>query len=73
MLDNLQHMNKIITVELNDKQQKMFDEWKSHIKSLYGEYGLLTWKITPNGIGEEIVVYSHRANVELDLTDIDSW
>ena len=51
----------------------MFDEWKSHIKSLYGEYGLLTWKITPNGIGEEIVVYSHRANVELDLTDIDSW
>mgnify|MGYP003345327048 FL=1 len=73
MLDNLQHMNKIITVELNDKQQKMFDEWKSHLKSLYGEYGLLTWKITPNGIGEEIVVYSHRANVELDLTDIDSW
>ena len=73
MLDNLQHMNKIITVELNDKQQKMFDEWKSHLKSLYGEYGLLTWKITPNGIGEEIVVYSHRANVELDLTDVDSW
>ena len=73
MLDNSQQMNKIITVELNDKQQKMFDEWKSHLKSLYGEYGLLTWKITHNGIGEEIVVYSHRANVELDLTDIDSW
>ena len=73
MLDNSQHMNKIITVELNDKQEKMFDEWKSHLKSLYGEYGLLTWKITPNGIGEEIVVYSHRANVELDLTDVDSW
>jgi len=50
-------MKKIITVELNDKQQKMFDEWKSHLKSLYGEYGLLTWKITPNGIGEEIVGY----------------
>ena len=73
MLDNSQHMNKIITVELNDKQEKMFDEWKSHLKSLYGEYGLLTWKITPNGIGEKIVVYSHRANVELDLTDVDSW
>ena len=73
MLDNSQQMNKIITVELNDKQQKMFDEWKSHLKSLYGEYGLLTWKITPNGIGEEIVVYSHRANIELDLTDVDSW
>ena len=73
MLDNSLNMKKIITVELNDKQQKMFDDWKSHIKVLYGEYGLLTWKITPNGIGEEIVVYSHRANVELDLTDIDSW
>ena len=73
MLDNSQHMKTTITIELNDKQQQMFDEWKSHIKSLYGEYGLLTWKITPNGIGEKIVVYSHRANVELDLTDVDSW
>lgn len=66
-------MKKIITIELNDKQQIMFDEWKSHIKALYGEYGLFTWKITPNGIGAGIVVYSHMAKVELDLTDIDSW
>ena len=73
MLDNSQHMKTTITIELNDKQQQMFDEWKSHIKALYGEYGLLTWKITPNGIGEDISVYSHRANVELDLTDTDSW
>ena len=73
MLDNSLNMKKIITIELNDKQQIMFDEWKSHIKSLYGEYGLFTWKITPNGIGEEIIVYSHKAKVELDLTDIDSW
>ncbi len=66
-------MKKIITIELNDKQQIMFDEWKSHIKALYGEYGLFTWKVTPNGIGDEIVVYSHSAKIELDLTDIDSW
>ena len=66
-------MNKQIDVELNDKQQKKFDKWKSHIKALYGEYGLFTWKITPTGIGEEITVYSHNAKVELDLTDMSSW
>lgn len=66
-------MNKQIEVTLTDKQQKKFDKWKSHIKALYGEYGIFTWKITPNGIGEEIIVYSHLAKVELDLTDIDSW
>lgn len=66
-------MKKIITIELNDKQQIMFDEWKSHIKALYGEYGLFTWKITPTGIGSGIVVYSHNTKTELDLTDIDSW
>jgi hypothetical protein len=66
-------MNKQIEVTLTDKQQKKFDKWKSHIKFLYGEYGLFTWKITPNGIGEEIIVYSHNARVEIDLTDMDSW
>lgn len=66
-------MNKQITVTLTDKQQKKFDRWKAHIKALYGEYGLFTWKITGNGIGEEIIVYSHNARVELDLTDVGSW
>jgi hypothetical protein len=65
--------NKVICVELNDKQQKQYDEWCEHIKSLYGEYGMMTWKITPTGIGEGISVYSKRANVELDLTDVESW
>jgi hypothetical protein len=64
---------KVITVELNEKQQKRFDKWCSHIKSLYGEIGLLTWSITPNGIGEGIEVYSHTARVKIDLTDVDSW
>jgi hypothetical protein len=66
-------MNKQIEVTLTDKQQKKFDRWKSHIKFLYGEYGLFTWKITGNGIGEELLVYSHLARVELDLTDPGSW
>lgn len=61
------------TVTLTDKQQEMFDEWKSHLKALYGECGLLTWKVTPTGIGNEISVYSHNAKIELDLTDVDSW
>jgi hypothetical protein len=51
----------------------MYDEWKGHIKALYGEYGTFTWKITPTGIGNGIEVYSHKTKTELDLTDIDSW
>lgn len=62
-----------ICIELNDKQQKMYEEWLFHIKALYGEYGALRWTITPTGIGNGISVYSERAKVELDLTDIDSW
>jgi hypothetical protein len=49
--------NKVITLELNDKQQQLFDEWCSHLTALYGEIGLLTWNITPNGIGNGIEVY----------------
>ena len=62
-----------ITVELSDEQQNKFDEWKSHIKAIYGECGLLTWKVTPTGIGSGIVVYSHNTKTELDLTDVESW
>ncbi len=63
----------IITIELSDTEQQKFDEWKTHIKAIYGEYGLFTWKITPNGIGSEIVVYSHLTKTELDLTDVENW
>lgn len=65
--------NYSISIELNDNEQQKFDEWKSHIKAIYGEYGLFTWKITPTGVGSGIVVYSHITKTELDLTDIDSW
>jgi hypothetical protein len=63
----------IITIELSDTEQQKFDEWKTHIKAIYGEYGLFTWKVTPNGIGSEIVVYSHLTKTELDLTDVENW
>ena len=58
---------------LSDKQQAMYDEWKGHIKAIYGEYGTFTWKVTPTGIGSGLVVYSHKTKTELDLTDIDNW
>lgn len=63
----------IIHEELSDKQQKMYDEWISHIKAIYGEYGSFTWKITPTGIGNGVVVYSHLTETELDITDMTSW
>lgn len=66
-------MNQSISITLNDKQQQQFDEWISHIKALHGEYGLFTWKLTPNGIGTGIIVYSHKVGLELDLTDIENW
>lgn len=64
---------KVISVELNDNQQKIYDDWLSHIKAIYNEYGSFTWKITPTGIGNEIVVYSHKTKTELNLTDYNSW
>jgi hypothetical protein len=69
----MEKLTKIIDIKLNQTQMNQFQDWTSHIIGLYGEIGLLTWKITPNGIGESIAVFSHRANVELDLTDENSW
>ena len=66
-------MNSTVSITLSDKQQQQFDEWISHIKALHGEYGLFTWKLTPNGIGTGIIVYSHNVGLELDLTDIENW
>jgi hypothetical protein len=65
--------NKKIEIELNDKEQAKYEEWIGHIKALYGEVGLLTWKYTPNGIGMELSVFSHLAKAELELTDVESW
>lgn len=66
-------MNKTITVTLTDKEQAMLDEWLGHIKAIYGDYGLLTWKLTPDGIGVGVSVYSHHTKTEIELTDYESW
>lgn len=65
--------NYVIHEELSDSQQAKYDEWKSHIKAIYGEYGQFTWKVTPSGIGSSIEVYSHLTKTTLDLTDVDEW
>lgn len=65
--------NKIISVQLNDKQQKQYEEWCGHIRALRGDVGTLTWKLTSHGIGPIIKVYSEDLKLELDLTDVDSW
>jgi hypothetical protein len=65
--------NFSINITLTDTQQCQFDEWKSHIKALHGDYGPFTWIIEFNDIGYGIIVYSELAKVELNLTEVDTW
>ena len=66
--------NKVISITLNDKQQKKFDGWGKHLKAIFGEWGMLTWTVSSCGIGDTITVTSSNAPKHpLDLTDIDSW
>jgi len=61
------------TFTLDDDQVKKLDEWKEHIKDIYGEYGQYEYKFTSNGIGQIVEVYSKLANATLDLTDVSKW
>jgi len=61
------------TYGLTISQVKKLDEWKSHIKAIYGEYGDYSFTFTPTGIGTGVEVYSELANVSLDLTEIENW
>jgi hypothetical protein len=61
------------TFTLDDDQVKKLDEWKEHIKVIYGEYGQYEYKFTSNGIGQIVEVYSKLANTTLDLTDVSKW
>lgn len=66
--------NKVISIELNDKQQKKFEAWGKHLKEIFGEWGNLTWTVSSCGIGDSITVTSSNAPKHpLDLTDVDSW
>lgn len=66
--------NKVISIELNDKQQKKYEAWGKHLKAIFGEWGTLTWTVSSCGIGDTITVTSSNAPKHpLDLTDVDSW
>lgn len=59
--------------DLDAGQVEKLEDWKRKIKDLYGEYGHYSYTFSPTGIGNGIVVKSHLANLELDLTDVDTW
>jgi hypothetical protein len=65
--------SKTLTFELNENQVKKLEEWQEHIKAIFGRYGDYEYRFSSNGIGQIVTVYSILADVELDLTDIDSW
>ncbi len=65
---------KVISIELNSKQQEKYELWCQHLKAIFSEVGVLTWTVSSCGIGDTITVTSSNApNNPLDLTDIDSW
>lgn len=59
--------------ELTARQEKELKEWQEKIKDLYGEYGTYTFKFTPTGIGNGVVVYSHLTKLELDISHQEVW
>jgi hypothetical protein len=59
--------------ELSESQQNKLDEWKGHIKAVFGEYGDYEFIFKPNGVGMSVSVYSCLADRELDLTEIENW
>ena len=63
----------MIHEELNEKQQEIYDEWLSHIKAIYGEYGLFTYSFSPTVIGTSVEVFSDIAKTSIDLTEFDKW
>jgi hypothetical protein len=64
---------KKMVFDLDAGQVEKLEDWKRKIKDLYGEYGHYSYTFSPTGIGNGIVVKSHLANLELDLTDVDTW
>jgi hypothetical protein len=65
--------SKTKTFTLDEGQVNKLEEWQSHIKAIYGSYGQYEYRFSSNGIGTIVTVYSELADIELDLTDVDSW
>jgi hypothetical protein len=64
---------KTKTFTLDEDQVKKLEEWQSHIKAIYGSYGNYEYTFSSNGLGQIVTVHSELADIELDLTDVDSW
>ena len=64
---------KKMVFDLDAGQVEKLEDWQRKIKDLYGEYGHYSYTFSTTGIGNEIVVKSHPVNLELDLTDVDTW
>lgn len=66
--------NTVVSITLNDKQQKKLDAWGKHLKAVFGEWGTLQWTVSSCGIGDSItVISSYAPKHPLDLTDVGSW
>jgi hypothetical protein len=64
---------KPMTFTINPNEVEKLDNWKRHIKGVYGKYGNFeyTFKST-GGLGWDIWVYSELAKTEICLTeDVD--
>lgn len=70
VLENGKSTHPDIAVKFSEKERIAMDEFKKQVKNLYGEYGTFTYKITPTGIRESVVVYSHLAKIEREITDM---
>ena len=64
---------KVFGFSLTEKQNKEINDWKEHIKAVFGEYGNYEYTFKPTEIGNVLIVYSEIADVEKDFTDVDSW
>lgn len=65
---------KTETFTLDADQVKKLDEWKGHIKAIFGVYGEYKYIFySGGGIGTCAEVYSELTKTTLDLTDVDKW
>lgn len=64
---------KTLTFTLDEGQVNKLEEWQEHIKAVFGRYGNYEYRFSSNGIGQIVSVYSDLADIELNLTDVDSW
>jgi len=62
-------MSKNTQFTLSDIEQERLNDFKEKVKDLYDEYGTYSFTFTPSGIGNQVVVFSHLANLKKDITD----